>query len=103
METNHTKYTDVHTEHCCVYHGCKYSNKDCTVELKLKKQSFPCELCELALRAGCDIQSLRQVLETLESLKHVEKDEEGFTKTVEYIKELLEEYEEDAERWMKHD
>jgi len=40
---------DVHTEHCCAIHGCKYSDKDCTVILKAENkeyvQSHPCETC----------------------------------------------------------
>lgn len=38
---------DVHTEHCCIIHGCKYDNNECPVENKVKKQSFPCEMCDL--------------------------------------------------------
>jgi hypothetical protein len=34
--------TDVHTEHCCFNHGCKYSNKDCTVKTGKLPQSFGC-------------------------------------------------------------
>jgi hypothetical protein len=37
--------TDVHTEHCCVHHGCKYG-KSCKVEEGKQRQSFPCELCD---------------------------------------------------------
>ena len=36
---------DVHTEHCCVYHGCKYSDPKCPVKRGIKAQSYPCELC----------------------------------------------------------
>ncbi len=38
---------DVHTEHCCAFHGCKYGNsqKDCTVEEGKLTQSYPCETC----------------------------------------------------------
>lgn len=48
-----TDDTDVHTEHCCVHHGCKYAYdfKDdgaCSVRNGTKKQSYPCEVCELA-------------------------------------------------------
>lgn len=35
----------VHTEHCCIIHGCKYSERDCVVENGIMAQSFPCELC----------------------------------------------------------
>jgi hypothetical protein len=39
---------DVHTEHCCKRHGCKYGNMDgeCTVESGQKRQSHPCEECD---------------------------------------------------------
>lgn len=36
---------DVHTEHCCVMHGCKYGNWSCVVVNGQKKQSFTCEYC----------------------------------------------------------
>ena len=39
------KTKDVHTEHCCVKHGCKYGDDDCTVWLGFKRQSYPCESC----------------------------------------------------------
>lgn len=38
---------DVHTEHCCLTHGCKYGkDEECTVMLGRQPQSFPCEECE---------------------------------------------------------
>lgn len=37
---------DVHTEHCCSYHGCKYGDDDCTVVTGQKVQSFFCEFCD---------------------------------------------------------
>jgi hypothetical protein len=37
---------DVHTEHCCAEHGCKYGENACTVKSGDKKQSFPCEICD---------------------------------------------------------
>jgi hypothetical protein len=37
---------DVHTEHCCVIHGCKYADDNCSVTMGKSKQSFPCESCE---------------------------------------------------------
>lgn len=40
---------DSHTEHCCLKHGCKYGNENCTVVTGLKKQSWDCgvhEMCE---------------------------------------------------------
>lgn len=46
-QTDLTK--DVHTEHCCTRHGCKYGDSDCPVEKGRKGQSFPCEACEAEL------------------------------------------------------
>ena len=40
-----TPTKDVHTEHCCIIHGCKYWDDNCTVTTKQKKQSFRCEDC----------------------------------------------------------
>lgn len=40
---------DVHTEHCCKVHGCKYMDENCTVVSGSKKQSHPCEDCEIAV------------------------------------------------------
>jgi hypothetical protein len=37
---------DVHTEHCCVLHHCKYGDDDCPVVTGKKHQSFLCEDCE---------------------------------------------------------
>ena len=39
---------DVHTEHCCKFHGCKYGHADCTVETGAKRQSHACESCDFA-------------------------------------------------------
>lgn len=33
---------DVHTGHCCVVHGCKYNDPNCSVETGSKKQSYKC-------------------------------------------------------------
>lgn len=39
---------DVHTEHCCVVHGCKYNeDESCPVVQGKKPQCRPCELCQL--------------------------------------------------------
>lgn len=39
---------DVHTEHCCIHHGCKYGDEDCPVTNGVKPQSYPCEYCDEA-------------------------------------------------------
>ena len=36
---------DVHTEHCCKEHGCKYGDVDCSVVAQGWVQSFPCPQC----------------------------------------------------------
>lgn len=36
---------NVHTEHCCYKHGCKYANEQCPVTLGIQSQSYPCEEC----------------------------------------------------------
>ena len=41
------KTKDVHTEHCCIVHGCKYNEDElCTVMNGNRKQSHPCEYCK---------------------------------------------------------
>lgn len=37
---------DVHTSHCCKWHGCKYGDDDCTVTLGAP-QEYPCEFCAM--------------------------------------------------------
>jgi len=36
---------NVHTEHCCIRHGCKYGDSDCPVVTGALEQSYPCEDC----------------------------------------------------------
>lgn len=36
---------NVHTEHCCKMHGCKYGDERCPVVDGTQKQSYPCESC----------------------------------------------------------
>lgn len=41
---------DVHTEHCCIKHVCKYGKTDeCTVCNGTKTQSHPREYCRVSL------------------------------------------------------
>lgn len=50
--------TDVHTEHCCIRHGCEYGPDDeCSVVSATKPQSFRCEQCEFDLNeeGGLDL------------------------------------------------
>jgi hypothetical protein len=51
---------DVHTEHCCVKHGCKYHwtknlTNPCTVESGQKPQSSMCEYCYEWLEENWDL------------------------------------------------
>ncbi len=39
----------VHTEHCCILHGCKYNDDDCPVENNIKPQSCLCESCSFQI------------------------------------------------------
>lgn len=44
---------DIHTEHCCQMHGCKYDDdEDCPVWTAEKHQSFMCEWCVRELEGG---------------------------------------------------
>jgi hypothetical protein len=36
----------VHEAHCCIKHGCKYGDKDCTVVNGQTAQLYTCEWCE---------------------------------------------------------
>lgn len=40
-----TLNSDVHTGHCCLVHGCKYGNFECTVVTEKVQQEYPCEGC----------------------------------------------------------
>jgi len=44
-QTGAERVRDAHTEHCCVVHGCKYGNPDCTVTAGAG-QSSPCHTCK---------------------------------------------------------
>lgn len=51
---------DVHTEHCCAKHGCKYSwqtrlTNECTVMSGEKSQSHMCEVCSDWLDENWDL------------------------------------------------
>lgn len=46
---------DVHTEHCCYLHGCKYMGEDdCPVAAGEKPQSYACEQCYFELYEAGD-------------------------------------------------
>jgi hypothetical protein len=45
---------DVHTEHCCIRHGCKYGHVNCTVAYGEKQQSWPCDYCFMQIEEEWD-------------------------------------------------
>lgn len=83
---------DVHTEHCCIFHGCKYGNDDCTVTTKRASQSFRCETCEYA---GIDIRPWGSYQVLVDEPTHKVK-----TITVKHHKRLsLQRHQKRAEVW----
>ena len=71
MDLHYTK--DVHTEHCCVIHGCKYGQHDtCSVVNERKPQSFICEDCDDA-----GIEDVSKIKEYLDMRKISTSTEEG--------------------------
>jgi hypothetical protein len=68
---------DVHTEHCCIHHGCKYvaPQPPCTVISGEKKQSFPCEFCNEETKDESRIRQLEDKLDAIrEAAETYEKD-----------------------------
>ncbi len=51
--------SDVHTEHCCLQHGCKYCDAKCPVVLRQKSQSHPCESCDFDKEDGLKLFEVR--------------------------------------------
>jgi len=43
------KTKNVHTEHCCFKHGCKYGDENCPVFNGIQEQSYKCEMCDYDL------------------------------------------------------
>lgn len=57
---------NVHTEHCCKEHGCKYGDKLCPVVDGTQKQSYPCEDCKPVVASA-----------SIEDHKFLDKDIDG--------------------------
>lgn len=75
-------FTDVHTAHCCKFHGCKYSWDDvdpkdspCSVINGRGAQEYICEECqeELADHASflAKIQDLPQILKRIKEIEAI--------------------------------
>ena len=59
-----TPYKDVHTEHCCAKHGCKYGDEEeCSVYSLGYKQSYPCESCDFEDEINPRVQLLKRIKE----------------------------------------
>ena len=74
---------DVHTEHCCYRHGCKYgvlARTPCTVTTGAQVwQSLPCEICDVEIREVWDVAHLENevlVLRARVSQLELEKEDE---------------------------
>lgn len=57
---------NVHTEHCCKRHGCKYMDDDCPVELGIQEQSYDCEDC------GSELIEAKNIFKTLTDEERLE-------------------------------
>lgn len=42
-------HDEVHQQHCCKIHGCKYNEPGCPVINEIVVQAWPCEECEVDL------------------------------------------------------
>jgi hypothetical protein len=42
---------EVHVQHCCNIHGCKYGKENCPVETNYRAQAHPCEQCTDTIQA----------------------------------------------------
>jgi len=63
-----TKLKDVHTEHCCIDHGCKYGNENCTVTTGKIQQSYSCMDCEEELKLESNNELLKLIQQHTELL-----------------------------------
>lgn len=66
MTTENEK--NVHTEHCCIFHGCKYNKEDCPVMTRKQAQSYPCEDCEPGPVGDPQSVAIREAAEELRKL-----------------------------------
>lgn len=71
MTTEFNKNT--HTEHCCVFHGCKYETEDCPVVTKKQRQSYPCMDCEPGPVGDPQSVAIREAAEEFRKLEQEER------------------------------
>lgn len=53
--TDLNMHDNVHTTHCCVYHGCKYGDEDCPVVNRIQPQKYCCEDCASYMKLSNEI------------------------------------------------
>ena len=56
-----------HISHCCKWHGCKYGNPNCPVELGKIRQEYLCEFCYN------DLEDEEYFKETLKNIKEMKQ------------------------------
>lgn len=66
---------DVHTEHCCSRHGCKYGDSLCTVKSGWAPQSHMCEECYFEIFEKGGWETAHAMNETYEAGKKKVSDE----------------------------
>ena len=71
------RHTDVHTEHCCWRHGCKFEFDwhqlgECTVEKGVMRwQSFPCAMCKVEIAETWELAHLEnETYDMMAELRH---------------------------------
>ena len=60
MSSYNNIHHGVHRTHCCVLHGCKYSDGDCPVILGNIEQKYLCEDCRIHTNRLSDVFVIKQ-------------------------------------------
>jgi hypothetical protein len=63
------KNIGTHVTHCCLRHGCKYSEAECPVETKTHEQEFACPYCTSSATLEARIKETEEELEWSRSLE----------------------------------
>lgn len=57
------KNIGTHVTHCCLRHGCKYSEEECPVETGVNEQEFACPYCTSSSTLETRIKEIEEELE----------------------------------------
>ena len=87
------RYKDVHTEHCCIRHGCKYDDDDCSVFVHGAKQSYDCESCDFEKQNDAMNSDLQIINKIKQYCSKTSSEQDGGYDTCEAIWEVLEKIE----------